>query len=450
MCITIFHAGSRILVFSLACLGLGAPAFPQAAPDLPAMNAQTRAAIIDSVSQALTEIYVFPDAARVMVELMQERLAAGDYDRDESPVAFCERLHDDMQSVYPDGHLGVRVEPPDLFRPFAEPANDQERERLLARLRSENFGFKKLERLPGNIGYLKLDSFVGAELGGATAVAAMNFLAHSDALIFDLRENGGGSPSMIQLLTSYLLEEPTHLNSFYIRRSDETKQFWTQAHVEGVKMTELPVYVLTSGSTFSGAEEFTYNLKNLERATIIGETTGGGAHPTDFLDFDFGDYVVGLSVPFGRAVNPITGTNWEGTGGKPQIHVSPDDALAVAQVEALKSLERSVEDEDRRFELTWARRGLEARLNPVVLTGKQLKEYAGSFGPRRVILDGGELYYQREDRPRYRLRPMGDDTFLLDGLDRFRLKFDRDAGGRVTAVTGLYDSGYQDRNEKSG
>ena len=149
----------------------------------------------------------------------------------------------------------------------------------LAQLRRENFYFERVERLDGNVGYLDFRQFVDARLAGATAVAAMNFLSNCDAIIIDLRQNGGGEPSMIQLLTSYFFDEPKHINSFYVRYSDSIEQFWTQAYVPGKKMPDVPLYVLTSSYTFSGAEEFTYNLKNLKRATIIGETTGGGAHP---------------------------------------------------------------------------------------------------------------------------------------------------------------------------
>jgi C-terminal processing protease CtpA/Prc len=192
--------------------------------------------------------------------------------------------------------------------------------------------------LPGNIGYLKLNGFVDAQIAGPTAVAAMNFLANADALIVDLRDNGGGSPSMIQLLSSYFFEERVHLNSFYIRRTDEWEEFWTHDQVQGPRMTEMPIFVLTSGRTFSAAEEFTYNLKNLERATIVGETTRGGAHPVTGSTIPFDGFTIGMTIPYGRAVNPVTGTNWEGTGIDAHIEVPADDALDAAVREASRSI----------------------------------------------------------------------------------------------------------------
>ena len=143
---------------------------------------------------------------------------------------------------------------------------------------------------------------------------------------------------MIQLLSSYFFEEPVHLNDFYTRQTDEWEQSWTQAHVEGPRMTDVPIFVLTSGRTFSAAEEFTYNLKQLERATIIGETTRGGAHPVMSRIFQCEGLTIRITIPFSRAVNPITGTNWEGTGIEPHISVAAEDALERAIEEARKRI----------------------------------------------------------------------------------------------------------------
>ena len=179
--------------------------------------------------------------------------------------------------------------------------------------------------LPGGIGYLKFNFFSGDPAAQKTASAAMNFLANCNAIIFDLRENGGGSPDMIAYLSSYLFDEPVHLNSFYNRPTDTTTDTWTQKDVPGQKLgPETPVFVLTSNYTFSGAEEFSYNLKNLKRGTIVGETTGGGAHPVRPVTLG---QQMHITMPFARAINPITKTNWEGVGVKPHVETSADDAL---------------------------------------------------------------------------------------------------------------------------
>jgi hypothetical protein len=252
---------------------------------------------------------------------------------------------------------------------------------------------------------------------------------------------------MIQLITSYLLKEPTHLNSFYVRKTDSINQFWTQAYVEGPRLTDVDVYVLTSSYTFSGAEEFTYNLKNMKRATIIGETTGGGAHPNDIKAFH--NLNVGMSLPFGRAINPITGTNWEGVGITPDIQVPQEKALQTAHKEALKKLLGKTTDETRKKSLTWSMETLDALLNPAKVDIGLMNKYAGKYGPRMITLEDGELYYQREGRPKYKMIPMSQDTFIFDEVRYFRLKFVSDSSGRVTEVVGLYDNGRTDSSPRT-
>ena len=178
--------------------------------------------------------------------------------------------------------------------------------------------------------------FSDVEYGGETAVAAMNFLSNADAIIIDLRNNGGGSPAMIQLISSYLFDSnPVHLNNFYWRPTDSNSQTWTLPHVSGTRSPDTPLYILTSSGTFSAAEEFSYNLKNLERATLIGETTGGGAHPGGSL---IATERFMVWVPTGRAINPITNTNWEGSGVIPHIKTSAREALDKAYTIALEQL----------------------------------------------------------------------------------------------------------------
>lgn len=415
----------------------------------PKVDAKTKTAIIDSVAIALHEIYVFPAVAKNMEKLMRSNLHQGKYDRISNLPEFTEEITKDLQSVSHDKHLGVRPLPPREPGEKGKPSPEEERKQREQELQQQNFGFKKVELLPGNIGYIDFRFFADAGFGGAgvTAIAAMNFLAYADAIIFDLRQNGGGNPSMIQLINSYLFEEPVHLNSFYIRKSNATQQFWTQAHVQGRKMVKTPVYVLTSNFTFSGAEEFTYNLKNLKRGTIIGETTGGGAHPVERRVFE--NLNIAMSVPFGRAVNPITGTNWEGTGVEPDLKVPADHALLVARIEATKHLMEKATDETKKRQYAWALQGLEVERNPVTLNAAALNAFVGVYGPRKISLENGILYYQREGRPKYKLMPMGEDAFMLDGLDYFRLKFNRDDAGLVMELVGMYDNGETDSHKRT-
>jgi retinol-binding protein 3 len=299
------------------------------------IDAATRAKVIDGAAAALNESYVFPDSAKKMEEAVRAHLKKGDYDAITDGDDFAKHLTDDFQAVSHDKHLHVMFSAaamPDMDSETPDPKREAEERKMMERM---NCGFNKAEILEGNVGYLKCDFFADPAICGPTAVAAMNFLANVDAIIFDLRENGGGDPKMIALISSYLFSDRTHLNDIWTRKGDVTDQYWTLQYVPGNRLDGKPAFVLTSKETFSGAEEFTYSLKTLKRATIIGETTGGGAHPVR------GHRITehfGIGVPFARAINPITHTNWEGTGVEPDVKVPAADALASAQKLAAEKL----------------------------------------------------------------------------------------------------------------
>lgn len=324
------------------------------------IDAATRKTVIEGAIKALNENYIFPEVAKKMEQSVRERMKRKEYDRISNAEVFASTLTAHFQEVSHDKHLRMRYSQEILpnFGPQGESAAERERQRAWASAR--NFGFEKVERLEGNIGYLELRGFMDAELASATAAAAMTFLANTDALIIDLRRNGGGQPKMVALLSSYLFDKPTHLNDIYFRADNRTEEFWTTETVAGKRFgASKPVYVLTSAYTFSGAEEFSYNLQNLKRATLIGETTGGGAHPV--RPHRLNDHF-SIGVPFARAINPITKTNWEGTGVKPEVAVPANQALKVAQIAALKSIAEKTTDKERAAELRTSMTSLQREL----------------------------------------------------------------------------------------
>jgi C-terminal processing protease CtpA/Prc len=228
---------------------------------------------------------------------------------------------------------------------------------MLAFQKKTNAGFVKIERLPGNVGYLELHGFMpGAE---EPAAAAMNFLAGTDALIIDLRNNRGGGPQAVTLLCSYFFDEkPVHLNSLFWRKDNRTDDFWTLKSVAGKRYLGKDIYILTSKRTFSAAEEFAYDLQCLKRATLVGETTGGGAHPGGMAPL--GEHFMAF-IPMGRAINPITKTNWEGKGVKPDIAVPADKALETAHQRAIEQLLKNGDQETGRLiEMDLKRHQMEA------------------------------------------------------------------------------------------
>jgi hypothetical protein len=412
------------------------------------VNPEEKKQVVDSIALFMEEKYVFPDKGKEMGQLVMKNLKEGKYDGISDPQDFAAAVTEDLQSVNRDRHIRVMYGPEmiDMLRKSLKEETKKEMEEYMKQQQEHiNFNFEEIRILPGNVGYLKFDSFMDASNAGPTAIAAMNFLAHTDALIIDLTDNGGGSPSLIQLITTYFFNEPEHLNSFYIREGDKTEQFWTLTYVPGERMLETDIYILTSSYTFSGAEEFTYNLKNMKRAVIVGETTGGGAHPVEqhIINDNFG-----ISIPFGKAVNPITNSNWEGTGIDPHVKAEKSKALDVAYEMALDSLLKKEDNEDLKRELAWVKEGLQAKSKAFQMDEKTLKDFVGVYGPRKITLEDGQLYYQRENRPKMKMIPMKEDLFMLDELTYFRIKFIRE-GDKVIAIEGQYDNGTTDRHDRS-
>ena len=320
-------------------------------PDL-TINAAMRSEVIEGVIEKLNAYYVFPEVAKEMEKAIRTRLEGKEYGSITSAAFLCEALTEHLREISHDKHLRVTYShepwpmpedearardfsPISIARGGLRPSS-KERERCNRIARLRNSGFEKVERLGGNIGYLDFRGFMPPEFAAETAIGAMGFLANTSALIIDLRHNGGGYPDMVAFMCSYFFDaEPVHLNDFYHRPSDRTDQSWTLPYIPGKRYVDKELYLLTSQGTFSGAEEFAYNLKNLKRATLIGETTGGGGHTTN--GYQINEHFE-VAVPDGYPINPITGTNWEGTGVTPDIEVPADLALETAHLTALEKL----------------------------------------------------------------------------------------------------------------
>jgi len=414
------------------------------------LDASERLLVIDSIVSMLNNNYVYPEVAHKMGELIGKNDQSGAYDDITDPYLFTERITADLRSVSHDKHLRLSYEPETIamIRQAEENQDDETYLKMIEeRLKRENYGFKEVKILPGNIGYIDLRQFTNTSFQGAgeTAVAAMQFLRNTDAIIFDMTRNGGGSPSMIQLLTTYLYEgETIHINTFYWRPTDEYNQFWTLTHVPGDRMPEVDVYVLTSSYTFSGAEEFTYNLKNMERGVIVGETTGGGAHPVDWMIINKN---FRLKVPMGKAINPITETNWEGSGIEPHYKIPAGEALEKAYILALDSLAKKSDDPEQTAVYQWIAAGEKAKIDPVKLDEKTALLYTGQYGPRKITYEDGSLFYQREERMKMKMIPMTETLFMFDGIDYFRLEVIVENGIAI-AVVGHYDDGRTDRHAR--
>lgn len=292
--------------------------------------------LIKVLNDAIERNYVFHDVALKITAHLNQRLNRGGYDCYEEHSTLATVITDDIYEVSRDHHLRVRYNPGTVSNPEDDSMTITREmiEEMSYELAEENFGFDKVERLQGNIGYIHLRYFAPAEIGGETATAAMSFISHTTSLILDLRGNHGGVPSMVDLLCGYLFRPSIHLDSLYWAKQGRTEQHWSLPYVPGKHYGTKPVYVLISDTTFSAAEEFAYTLKHYQRATLIGEKTPGGANPGRAFQIT-SDFEV--FVPLGHAVHPITNSNWEGIGVIPDISLPAEDAFDHAYRMALQN-----------------------------------------------------------------------------------------------------------------
>jgi hypothetical protein len=343
---------ARLLEFTFDPPGSGVPRL--AVPDDGSVAAEQMSGreIVTTAMALLRANYVFPEVAEQAAAAVEARLAAGEYD-DLDEITLTGRVTAQLQEATGDKHLALRMGGQGPRRggpgPLATPVPEQggsgaelagldedELRRLAVRQRGrlDNFGIRRVERLDGNIGYLDVRRIAVPANAGPAIGAAMELVAGTYALIIDLRHNGGGSPEGVVLWCSYLLtERPTHLNDIFHADTGETRQFWALPYVPGTRYTGRPVYVLSSSETFSGGEDFCYTLQALGRAEVIGEATGGGAHPTRGFPISG---AVHIGIPFARSINPVTGTNWQGTGVIPDVAVPAAQAHDVAYAKALR------------------------------------------------------------------------------------------------------------------
>ncbi len=396
--------------------------------------------IIDTICSLLENNYIDPDVGKTVSAQLRSSHSQGEYGELSSAEEFAARLDADLTEWSGDKHLGVIYDPEWVKQIREEGSEDTYlTKEMIDEERMGNFGFKRVEILDGNVGYLDLRIFFHPKYAGETAVAVMNYLSNCRAVIVDLRNNGGGWGYMVALMCSYFLdnEEIVHLNSIYSRPEDQYYQSWTLPYVPGRIMADIPLYILTSRSTFSAAEEFCYNLKYLKRSTIVGERTRGGAHPISSKILD--DNLV-LIVPEYASIHPVTKGNWEGVGVEPDIEVPADEAFNVAYSNILKQLRDTLLDKREKAFYQWHLDGFNTRLNPAVVEPDLMQAYAGKYGSLNIIYEEGQLFYRRGERMRYRMIPMSQTLFQVDDQSNIRIRFKKE-GDIVSGIVALYSDG---------
>lgn len=401
----------------------------------PPLSVDLTVRIVEKTAEAVRDRYIFADDAKAMSELLLAKLKEGAFRDIETIPALAHAVTEALCSVRHDLHLCAMA--------WMPPSEGGDSAGLMDRWESlwprHNYEFRKLEILLGNVGYLDLRGFPSAAAAGPTAVAAMQFLAHTDALIFDLRDNGGGE-DLVQFLMSYLFDKPTHVHTAKYRDHDE--QTWTYNFVPGPRFAERPAYVVISRSTFSAGEDFSYNLQQLGRVTIVGEPTRGGAHPVEF--YRFPDLFLELMIPNAYSENPVSHANWEETGVVPDVVAAADDALDVAHEKALERLTAEAGDEETRRYREWALESVRARRVPYRADGAKLALYAGAYGKSvKVGFRDGLLLLAWGGRREHRLTPLTERRFEFDhGMQRVSFVVE---DGRVSELVWQTEDGDERR-----
>jgi hypothetical protein len=400
--------------------------------------------IVDSLCSKLEKLYPFPETGKKTGSFILKNYEEGKYSQYTLPSEFVQHLNDDLETSSKDGHLGI-IHSPAMASELSKEKNTGEKVKSYADLTAEserwnNYGFKELKILDGNIGYLDLRTFFSTKYAGETAVAAMNYFSNCNALIIDLRRNGGGWDDMVTFLASYFIKNTDDI-IFSITHSTLDDSYFASVpdiYVPGKKLTDIPVYILTSKSTASAAEAFTNIMRHFsKKTTIIGETTAGAENPVEHVIL-FGDYI--LRIPTWQKIYSYDKTGWEETGIKPDIKVRADSALNIAHLKLLHKLKDEAADETVKNKYQWYIDGVNALNNPFSVPADIMRSYSGKYGNRNIYYENNNLYYQYKNRAKRKMFAISNDYFLIEGYDFFRVKFIKD-NDRVTGLNEIYDDG---------
>ncbi len=411
--------------------------------------------VIEEISQLLKDKYLYEDEAKKIGDFLRSNQASGEYSDLNSASAFARRLTTDIQNNFKDKHLRIRFQPKaarqiqKLDKELANTPSDNgvtnsEIERLLAIEIYENFRLPEVKRLSGNIGYIKLDQFLPPKYARGYREkmdAVFQFVIDTDALILDLRENPGGYDEGVEFLLSYFFEAGVHISNTVARIDGKTvtdKNYIKGK--EGPRYLEKPVFILTSYRTASAAESVSHAIKYSGRGTVVGQNTfGAGYLGNDHAVAD--EYIV--TVSYAAGMHPNAEENWEGSGVQPDIDVSYEETLVKARLTAVNEVlklelekEKGEQYEYRVNTLQWERDRLQDLAKNASLETEEAEQFIGAYENRKIFRDGQNLYYQliKPERPARRMIPVEKDRFLLEGLENYRLDFERDKMGELTQL----------------
>lgn len=399
-----------------------------AAGPLPDLTPVQNHAAIEEIAKLVAKDYVFPEKRDAIVSQLRVREKEGRYTI-ANPGLFAQTVSEDMVAFSHDKHMWFQLDP-EGYKAALLPPDDTQAEAYFEALAARtNQGYDEMRILPGNVRYVNLASFAWSKKETPAVVADVaRFLKGADAIIFDISGNGGGAAEAVRAIVSYFLPpDGRTLVTFHDGVTGKDDVSKVEPTLAGPRLTGIPLYVLTSHSTGSAAEEFAYHVKHFKLGTLIGTTTAGAANNDSI--FPVAPFFL-QSISTGRPEHGLTHSNWEGVGVAPDVEIDPANARDTAYAMALKSL-LAAGREEHRNEYDWALAGVETRLHPFAIKADALAAYAGQYGTRKVWVDGGKLMYQRQDRDPTELKPMAADLFGFANSDEVRARFRRE-GGEVT------------------
>jgi hypothetical protein len=394
--------------------------------------------LIDSINLSLKNNYVFPEKAHLIAKLLKAQVkkkAYASFSKD--PKKLANQIQTDIYKAHRDPHMFVEYDPAwPGHRPGYSGPSEEETIQFAKFVRDNNFMFKKVELLPGNIGYFPFNIFVEHVKEAKPIIAsALGFLANSSAIIIDLRENTGGEPEMVNQLESYFFEEKTRMNDIINRSKNDTTSYYADpAKTDGLILS-MPVYILTSKKTFSAGEDFSYGMQQAKRATIVGEVTGGGAHPTN--PFSVGQGFI-VHIPFARSLSPLTKTNWEGTGVIPDFKVEATKALIKAQELIFRNRQANSKTENEKQRMEYLINALHVNQDLETLPVDLFDKFVGRYGPLVIFREGNKIFCNISDNIT-ELEHISKNLFVLDG--NAQIEFIKDSIGVYSKARLLVSQG---------
>ena len=387
--------------------------------------------LIDSLNNVLNDHYVFPEKAKSIATYLEFQLKQTAYSKDlQNPQQLAEQLQSDITKIHNDPHMHLNYDPGFHVQQYLVPTKE-EINITKKYWKENNYAFTKVEILPGNIGYFTFNVFVDdVENAKPTITSALRFLSNTSAIIIDLRENYGGSPDMVSQIESYFFNVKTHMNDLINRSAKDTTFFYADPKKADSLNLLMPVYILTSHNTFSGGEDFSYGMQKANRAIIVGENTGGGAHPQ--MPFSVGQGFV-ISVPFARSINPVTKTDWEGTGVIPDVETKASNALLTARELIFKNQMLVAKDEKEKYKSEFYLHTIllekETKNPPLSI----LSQLTGTYPDVTIYLNKGKLLCKNnDDKNVSELKQIADNLFQID--KNAHIEFFKDSKGKFSLI----------------